>query len=259
MNASPKRVIFRATAQNHPKVSASARLRNKAQLLSPLHGLRSALRAQLSEHAVRVRFHGILAHKHACGDFPIAQTVGDQCQDLQFPRRQPQRRNLSLISLEGLRGGHQNLPDYDLRHRNSGAPAREEVSKPQSQRRKHGGYQRAVDLDGMLNDNPAILNELQRSDEQTAQQSVREYVFSHPTFCEGHAPSAMCEAVTRRPIVILRRLPEPSLAAPPMQPKLDARLLGASLIELAKWWVNNPERESPESLDHQFHELARRL
>jgi AcrR family transcriptional regulator len=63
--------------------------------------------------------------------------------------------------------------------------------------------------------------------------------------------------------MIGRRLPPLAQSAQithaAMQPKLAARLLGAALIELAKWWVDNPDRETPEALDRQFHEMARRV
>jgi AcrR family transcriptional regulator len=63
--------------------------------------------------------------------------------------------------------------------------------------------------------------------------------------------------------MIWRRLPPLSQSAQlthaAMQPKLAARLLGAAVIELAKWWVDNPKRETPEALDRQFHEMARRV
>src|SRR5215216_1776525 len=62
-------------------------LRDQAELLPDLHGLRPSLRRELVEQAARVSLHRVFAHEQLLGNLAVAQSGGDQLEDLELAGR----------------------------------------------------------------------------------------------------------------------------------------------------------------------------
>jgi len=78
------------------------RLGNEAGGFGDLDGLGAALCAEFVEEAARVGFYGVFAHEEAGGDFAIAETGGDQAEDLEFARGDGEFGEAGFIGDEGL-------------------------------------------------------------------------------------------------------------------------------------------------------------
>src|SRR5258708_4644366 len=153
-------------------------LRNQSQLFSQLNGLSSAPGAQLIEQAAGMGLDGVLADKEFFGDLTIAQAVGNQLEDLQLAARNPELGQSLLVQSKELRRRH--LPDDD-RFFVFG----EFESQPDTHGREKQRDQSAIDFDGVLDDQEAILDQLQDDDQDSAAETVDKDVFLHPERSRG--------------------------------------------------------------------------
>src|ERR1051326_2758603 len=91
--------------------AAERQSRDEPHLFSQLHSLGSAPGAQLIEQAAGVGLDRVFADKELCCDLAIAQTTGNQLEDLQLARRNAKLRLSLLVQSEDLQG--RDLPDND--------------------------------------------------------------------------------------------------------------------------------------------------
>src|SRR5258707_5528846 len=145
--------------------AAEPQSRNQSQLFSQLHCLGSAPGAQLVEQATGMRLDGVFADKEFFGDLTIAQAVGNQLEDLQLATGNAKLGQSLLVQSKELRRRH--LPNDD-RFLVFG----EFESQPDTQHGEKQRDQSAIDFDGVLNDQEAILDQLQDDDQSAAAETV---------------------------------------------------------------------------------------
>lgn len=139
--------------------------------LADLHGLGTAFCAELIKEPAGMGLHGIFADEEVSGDLTIAKAGGDEAKNLQFTGGNAELTDTSLVDDEGIRRLRGDFLDDG-----GGLFPGEGEAEPDAECGKEGGDQGNVDLDGMLEDEEAVLSELQDNDEQAANHAVEEDV-----------------------------------------------------------------------------------
>src|SRR5688572_2845102 len=142
-------------------------LRNETDFFADLYCLRAAFRAKLVEEPAGVSLDGVLADEKLAGDLAVAQTLGDEFEDLEFTFGDAE---LSLlVFVDGERPRHRNgdFPDdFDFLQEHDLFFAREFESEPDADGGEEGGNQSAIDFDRVLDDNEAKLDQSQQYDQR---------------------------------------------------------------------------------------------
>src|SRR5580704_8050348 len=125
-------------------------------------------------------FHGVFADEKFGGDLAIAQALGDQLQDFQLAGRDPQAFALFFVGDKRFAGGgrHGNVHRNFLNH-DSVLRFGQLQAQPDAQDGEDRGGKPAVNFDGMVDDQEAVLGEFQHGDQNSADQTVDEDVALH--------------------------------------------------------------------------------
>ena len=144
---------FRVYAENH-----TFELRDYSHFFSDLYGLSAAPGAEFVEETARVGFDSAFADEEFVGDFAVAEALRDQLEDFQLAPRDAEILQSLLVESERLRGcRHGNfLDDEDL------LLFRELQAEPDPEASEERGNEPAVDLDRVLDDEEAKLNQLEQ-------------------------------------------------------------------------------------------------
>lgn len=175
VSASPKWVNFYA----FPKIILSG---DELSLFRSLHCLRPPPRRELVEHAACVRLDGVLTYVESPGDFAIAQPRGQRLQNFELSRGDPQLSHLFFVADErtGYVHGNLHFNRYGhFPHNDSFASTREFEPEPDAEAGKHYRDESAVNLERMLEDEEAVLDEIERGNEQPAKDAVDEDYLLH--------------------------------------------------------------------------------
>src|SRR5829696_6638082 len=136
-------------------------------LFRTLHGLRPPPRGQLGEQPGRVRLDRVLAHEQVLRHLAIAQPRGNGLENLQLAWRDAELLEAHLIALEWPGDWHRHFPhDHHL------TPSREGEAEPDPEGGENQRNDPAVDLERMLQDEKAILDDLERGDQRAAEYTV---------------------------------------------------------------------------------------
>ena len=158
--------------------------RNQPGGLANLHGLCTPPGTELIEQAAGMGLHGVFADEELIGDLAIAQSGGDEAENLELARRNAEFTGARLVDNERARR-HRNFFDNRLRDRflndrffnnDLGFLSRERQPKPDAESSKEGGDKRAIDFHRMLDDQEAVFREVQNHDEQAAAHAVKQDV-----------------------------------------------------------------------------------
>src|SRR6185503_7821398 len=139
-----------------------------------LNSLGSTFRRQLVEQPAGVCLDGVLAHEQSFGDFTIAESRCDRFQDLELAWSDAKSFDLCVVPDEWSCNRHGNFADNDFRAR-----LREPEAQPDPERGKDERDQPSVDLERVLYDEKAVLDEFENDDEHAAQNSVEQNRSSH--------------------------------------------------------------------------------
>src|SRR5438270_6580094 len=146
---------------------------DESSLLGYLDCLSPPARVELHEQPRGVRLYGILAHEQLFGDLTSTQPSGDERQDLVLAGRNTKRVDARLIGDEWLRVAH----DDDLPNDFRGSGELE--AEPDAEPREERGDETAVQLEGMLDDEVAVFDELEDRDQDAAEESIDPDGFPH--------------------------------------------------------------------------------
>ena len=158
------------------------RSRQQTQFFAALDRLRAPDRSQLVEGAGTVRLDGVFGNEQLRGDLPIAEAARDQVQDFQFPRRNAKGLLPRRVGRKRLEGGRIRRNQHFLHHdrfADSFATPRDPQAEPDAEGRKKNSYQRAVDLDGMLDNNESVFSVLERRNQEAADETEDEDMPPH--------------------------------------------------------------------------------
>lgn len=108
-------------------------------------------------------FHGILAGVKLFGDFPCAQALGDQLEDVEFAAGDAKVFAFLLVEDEGPRGWRRHFLEDDALVDFGELEAEPDAKSGKSRRR-----QRTVDFDGMVDDQEALLAQLEDEHQRSA-------------------------------------------------------------------------------------------
>ena len=100
--------------------------------------------------------------------FPVAEARGDEAEDLELPRSQAQPGEPGRVGSEWLRGSHRRW----LRSLSTS----QRTPEPDSDRDREHGDQACVDLEGVLEDEEAVLDQVEDEDEQPGRDAEDEDV-----------------------------------------------------------------------------------
>ncbi len=158
------------------------RSRQKAQFLATPDGLGAADGSELVESAGAVGLDGVLGNEKLGGDLAIAEAAGDQGENFEFACGYAEDLLLGRIrsewSEEGGFRGDTHFP-YDDLFANGIATARDAETKPDAEGREEDGDKRAVELDGVFDNEEAVFGVLERRDEETADETEDDDVALH--------------------------------------------------------------------------------
>lgn len=115
--------------------------------------------------------HRILADVQPLGDFAIAQPAGNELEDLEFARSNPEFVEARGVGNEG-KGGSDVDGDLDLLHDNRDFGLRETEAEPDAEGGEDQCDDCPVDLERVFQDQVAILNRLKDRDEETGESAV---------------------------------------------------------------------------------------
>ena len=118
--------------------------------------------------------HGVLGDKHAFGDLPVAQALGDQLQDLQLAFGHPNGCQSVVVPDEAGRHRRRDFLDDDPLF-----PRRDSEAEPNPDGDEDEGDESTVDFDGVVQDEVAVLNGLEERDQRASQEAVEENWFAH--------------------------------------------------------------------------------
>ncbi len=125
---------------------------------------------------------GVFGNEKLGGDLAIAETAGDQSEDFELACRDAEGLLVGGIGGEGFESGGFGGDMYFLHHdrfADGFATARDAQAEPDTEGREEDGDQRAVELDGVLDDDEAVLGVLEGGDEQAADDTEDEGVALH--------------------------------------------------------------------------------
>ena len=130
---------------------------------------------------------GVFGNEKLAGDFAIAEAAGDQGEDFELTCRDAEGLLAGRIGSEGYRAGNEGSGgwrgDKDLFHHDGFtdgfATARDAETKPDTEGCEEDGDERAVELDGVLDDDEAVFGVLEGGDEEAANETEDEDVALH--------------------------------------------------------------------------------
>lgn len=165
-------------------------LSQQPQIFAAAHGLSPPRCAQLVERTGTMRLDRVFGDEELRSDLAVTEPTRDQGQDLKFPLGDPKGLLLRPIGRErcgGLdpRRNDNLLDDHRLAH--DLASARQPQSEPDAKGGEGDGDKRSVNFYGMLDDDEAVLNVLERGDENSADDAEDEGVTLHPSSIENTA------------------------------------------------------------------------
>ena len=168
------------------------RSRQQAQFLAALDGLGAAGGSELVEGAGTVCLDGIFGNEKLRGDFAIAEPAGDQGEDFELAGRNAKGLLLGRIRSEGFEGGgfrgDKHFLDYD-RFADDFTTPRDAEAEPDAEGREEDGDESAVELDGVLDDDEAVLGVLEGGDEEAADETEDEDVALHDGAAKKYIPA----------------------------------------------------------------------
>ena len=158
-------------------------LQNQSDLLSDLHRLSASLGAELVKETTRVGLDRVFADEEFLGDLPVAHSLSDQLQNLQFTFGDAKSFQPLLIQSKWLRRRQGNyLNDQHL------FLSGQLETEPDSHSGEEQGNESAIDLERVLYDQKSKLNQLEQGDQNSATDSVDytvyERLFPH---CDGES------------------------------------------------------------------------
>ena len=162
------------------------RSRQQAQFFAAPDGLGAAGGSELVEGAGTVCLDGVFGNEKLRGDLAIAEAAGDQGEDFELACRDAQGPLLSLPVGRSASGGFESRgfrADKHFLHNdrfpNGFATARDAEAQPDAEGRKEDGDQRAIELDGVREDDEAVFGVLQDGDEEAADETEDKNVAPH--------------------------------------------------------------------------------
>jgi hypothetical protein len=125
---------------------------------------------------------GVLGNEKLRGDLAIAEAAGDQGEDFELACRDAEGLLAGCIGSEGFEGGGFRGDKHFLHHdrfADGFATARDAEAEPDAEGREEDGDERAVELDGVLDDDEAVFGVLEGGDEEAADETEDEDVALH--------------------------------------------------------------------------------
>src|SRR5579863_9506630 len=152
-----------------------------------MDGLGAAGGSELIEGAGAVCLDGVFRNEKLRGDLAVAETAGDQGEDFELARGDAEGLLLGRIGSEGDRAGKQGRGGFRgdkhfLDHdgfADGFATARDPEAEPDAEGREKNGNERAVELDGVLDDDEAVFGVLESGDEDPADETENEDMAFH--------------------------------------------------------------------------------
>jgi len=140
------------------------KLAQQPEFLAEQDGLGSPLGPQFVEDAAGVGLDRIFADVELFGDLAVAEALGDQLKDLELAWGDAEIVAPFLVSREGIAGDDwgRNFRDNDFR-----LPSSQPEAEPDAEGGEGRRDERAVDLNGVLHHQEAVLGPLQHGDEDS--------------------------------------------------------------------------------------------
>ena len=164
----------------------------EAQFFAALDGLGAAGGSELVEGAGTVCLDGVFGNEKLRGDLAIAAAAGDEGEDFELACRDAEGLLLGRIRSEGFEGGRfrgdKHFPHHD-RFADGFATARDAEAEPDAEGREEDGDERAVELDGVLDDDEAVFGVLEGGDEEAADETEDEDVALHDGVVKKYIPA----------------------------------------------------------------------
>ena len=116
------------------------------------------------------------------GDFAIAQAAGNQGEDFELACRDSEGLLVGCIGSEGFEGSCFRGDEHFLHHdrfADDFASARDAEAEPDAECREEDCDERGVELDGVLDDDKAVLGVLEGGDEEAADETEDKDVAPH--------------------------------------------------------------------------------
>jgi hypothetical protein len=136
-----------------------------------------------------VCFDGVFGDEELCGDLAIAEAAGDQGEDFELARRDAEGLLAGCVGGKRDRVGNERgfRGDKHFLHYNRFpdcfpdrfAAACDAEAEPDAEGREEDGDERAVELDGVLDDDEAVFGVLEGGDEEAADEAEDEDVALH--------------------------------------------------------------------------------
>src|SRR5690242_17136758 len=125
-----------------------------------------------------MRLHRVLADEQLFGDLAVAQPRGDELEDFVLSGRYPERLEPGTVDDERSPRGWRNrdrIRGQIRRRRRVGRPgSRQPQAEPDAAQRKDQRNQPSIDLERVLDDQEAVLDQLEDGDEGAAKQAEKE-------------------------------------------------------------------------------------
>ena len=137
-------------------------------MLAQLHRLGAASSAEFVEKTAGVSLDGVLADEEALGDFAVGEAGGDEAEDFEFAWGDAEGGEAGGVGGERSGGG--------LGRWGGGLFASEGQAEPDAERGEDNGDQAAVDFEGVLDDEEAVLGEFEEGDEEAAEKAEEDDV-----------------------------------------------------------------------------------
>src|SRR5687767_7288187 len=150
---------------------------DEACLLGELDRLRAPPRRKLVEQPRGMRLHRVFADEEAFPDLTVAEAGGHRLEDLELARRDAELFTPRFVTLKG---SARRDRDRYFAHHHHFLRARQLEPEPDAERREDRRHDPAVDLQRVLDDEKAVLDQLQRQYQNAAQQAVDEDDLFHP-------------------------------------------------------------------------------
>ena len=152
----------------------------KGQFFAAQDGLGAAGGSQLVEGAGAVGLDGVFGDEELRGDLAVAHAVGDQGEDFELACGDAEGLLSGSIGSEGFGclHGDRDFSDDD-RFADGFATACDAEAEPDAEGGEEDGDERAVELDGVLDDEEAVFGVLEDGDEEAADETEDEGVALH--------------------------------------------------------------------------------
>jgi hypothetical protein len=135
------------------------------ELFTALNGLGTARGSELVEGAGAVGLDGVLGDEELSGDLAVAETAGDEVQDLELAGGDAEALLPGGVWSESHFGARVRNRDEDFSYDDCLATACDAEAEPDAEGGEEDGDEGAIDLDGVLDDDESILGVLERGDE----------------------------------------------------------------------------------------------